>query len=150
MKTHKSEFRKLVSEFSENYSKIEDTDFAKQELIKFKNSLIENQLTRTEILKGFTNNLAGSALYVGFPAFIGCMAGAVFTSPDDILEIIEIAKGLLVGGVATMFDARRTVLNWDKRKSNYYLDVRKNLTSEKDANITYRRIDRYIEEFIND
>jgi hypothetical protein len=150
LKTQKSDFRNKVSSFANDFSKIEDSGFAEKRLFEFKVSLIESQLTRKEILKGFTNNLASSALYSGLPIFSTNMIASMFTSGDQFDITALVTKGLLISGVATMADARRTVQRWDSRKSNYYLDVRKNLTSEENSKITYKNMHRNLEEYIND
>ena len=150
LKSQKTHFRNLVADFSGKFSKIEDKDFALKELSKFKKSLTESQLSRNEILKGFSQNLTSSVLYAGFPAFTSSMIGSVFTSSNDILDLVEIFKGFLIAGVATMVDAGRNVKNWDSKKSNYYLDIRKNLDSKENAKITYRNMNYLMEEYIND
>jgi len=150
LKSHKTKFRNIVAEFSNKFSKIENKDFAIKELEKFKISLLENQLSRKELLKGFSQNLSKSVLYAGLPAFTSSLVGSVFTSSDDLLDLIEIFKGFIIGGVATMVDARRSVINWDSKKSNYYLDIRNNLTSDENAKIQYRNMNSILEEYIND
>lgn len=150
LKTQKRDFRNKVSVFANDFSKIEDKGFSEKRLFEFKESLIESQLTRKEILKGFTNNLATSALYSGMPVFATNMIAYMFTSGDQFDIIAAVTKGLLISGVATMADARRTVQRWDSRKSNYYLDIRKNLTSDENSKITYRNMHRMLDEYIND
>ena len=109
LKTQKKEFRDKVSVFANDFSKIEDKGFSEKRLFEFKKSLIESQLTRKEILQGFTNNLATSALYSGMPVFATNMIASMFTSGDQFDITASVAKGLLISGVATMADARRTV-----------------------------------------
>tara|TARA_R110002050_G_scaffold215721_1_gene351828 strand:- start:203 stop:1288 length:1086 start_codon:yes stop_codon:yes gene_type:complete len=150
LKTQKTEFRNLVSTFANDFSKIENNEFAEKRLYDFKSSLLESQLTRTEILKGFTTNLAASALYSGLPIFSTNMIASMFTSGDQFDIIAAVSKSLLISGVATMADARRTVQKWDSKKSNYYLDIRKNLTSEENAQITYKNMHRMLDEYVND
>lgn len=150
LKNEKTRFRNLVADFTDKFSKIEDKEFARKELINFKKSLLENQLSRQEILKGFTNNLSSSALYVGFPAFSSSLLGTIYTNTDEMLSLVEIFTGFVIGAIATMADARRNVKNWDCKKSNYYLDIKANLTSKDNAEITYKSMHNFLEEYIND
>lgn len=150
LKTSKAHFRNLVSDFTNGFSKIENPDFAINELNKFQKSLTENQLSRNEILKSFTKNLASSALYAGLPTFATGILGSVIGSADSFNTVTEVSKNLLISAVATMVDARRNIQNWDSKKSNYYLDIRKNLTSSENSQITYKNMYRSLEEYIND
>lgn len=150
LKTQKYDFRNKVASFANDFSKIENTDFAEKRLLEFKNSLIESQLTRMEILKGFTTNLATSALYSGLPVFSTNLIASTFLSSNESSMIKTLSKGLLLASVASMVDARKTVQRWDSRKSNYYLDIRKNLTSEENSKITYINMHRMLDEYVND
>lgn len=150
LKTQKTEFRNMVSRFANDFSKINNEDFAKKRLYEFKESLIESQLSRKEILKGITKNLSTSALYSGLPILSTNIIASFFTSGDQFDITASISKSLLIAGVATMADARRTVQKWDSKKSNYYLDIRKNLTAEENSKITYKNIHRILDEYVND
>jgi Sec-independent protein translocase protein TatA len=151
LENYKKEFRKAVSDFNEKLSKIEDSSFAQKEIEKFKKELLNSKQTRIEILKSYFQELSPSLLYVGVPTCAASIVGSVFTSKDDVFGIAEIAKGIILGGVASFANAGKDIRKkWTSKKSNYYLEVRKELTSTENSKIRVYDVSKLLDEFIND
>ncbi len=118
--------------------------------IKFKKELLETRNTRTEILKHFSKNLQTSLLYVGFPTFLTTMAANVFNS-NDVFNIESITSGVFVAGVASLLTSGKKISSiWNGNKSNYYLDIRKDLDSKDNSTISITNMSRFINEYVND
>ncbi len=150
LKNNKKDFRKCVSDFAEKINKIEDINFAEIEIKKFKNELLEKQNTRKEILNQLFKNLRPSVLYVGFPTLVATMAKNIF-SGGNIFEIATLAEGLFVAGVASLSTAGNKLTSvWNGNKSNYYLDVSKDLVSKDKSTITIHNMANRLNEFVND
>jgi hypothetical protein len=151
LKNYKEEFREMTSEFAQNLSKIEDPKFALKELSKFKTNLEDSQLTRTEILSGVCKNLLPSALYVGIPTFTASLVGNLFTTRDDLFGLVTFASGATMASIATLMDSGKEVRkNWKSKRSNYYLDIRKDLTANEGGPIRFHNIQGRLDEFVND
>ena len=63
----KREFRKLVNEFSEKLSKIEDKATAIAEIEYFKKTFLESKMTWREKFKSLKQETEDSLLYAGLP-----------------------------------------------------------------------------------
>lgn len=151
LENYKKDFRKVVSDFNMNLSKIEDVSYAKKEIEKFKNELLNSKQTRLEILKSFYKELSPSLLYVGVPTCTASIVGSLFASKDDIFGIAEIAQGIILGGVAAFANSGKEIRNnWTSKKSNYLLEVRKELTATENAKIRPYNVSKLLNEFIND
>ena len=65
--------------------------------------------------------------------------------------MVQISKGIFLGGVASLGNAAKDVRNrWNSSKSNYYLELKKYLTSDENAQIRITNMNDRMEEFIND
>lgn len=147
----KKEFRQTVSELAEKLSKIEDKEFAKREIEKFRVALTENKRTRQEILRGFIDELIPSAMYVGIPTCSTSLIGSVFSSKDNIFHLTEILKGVLLGGVAAFANAGKDLRKkWTTKKSNYFLDIIKESDSKQPAKIGVYNVCDLLDQYIND
>lgn len=152
LKNNKTQFRESISEFSEKLSKIEDEQFALKEIAKFKNEIENNQQTRTELISSFSKNLIPSALYVGVPTFTSSLLGSIFSKTDLFGNtVMQFANCAAIASVASVMDAGRQVRrSWKSKKSNYYLDLRKELTSPDRSQIRYMNMTRRLDEYVND
>jgi hypothetical protein len=151
LKNYKAEFRDSVAIFADQLSKIEDQKFAVKEIKKFQDLLMNQQLTRKELLSGFSKNLIPSVLYVGIPTLTASLIGSVFTSKDDVFGLVELFKGTLIAGVASVANAGKETRNsWDSKKSNYYLDLRKDLVSKENSEIRIWDMNYKLNEYVND
>lgn len=152
MAEYKKEFRKTISEFNEKMTKIEDSSFALQELKKFKDELTRVNTTKTEVLKTYVKELQSSLLYVGLPVCTTSIVGSIYTSSGDLYStMVQISKGIFLGGIASLGNAAKDVRNrWTSSKSNYYLELKKHLTSNENAQIRITNMNDRMEEFIND
>ncbi len=152
MSEYKKEFRKQVSEFNDKLTKIEDSDFALMEINKFKNELTRFNASKSEILKTFVKELKPSLLYVGLPICASSIIHSIYTSPHDVYTtMIQISKGIFFGGVASLGSSAKDIRNrWTSAQSNYYLELKKHLTSDQNAMINITNINKRLEEFIND
>jgi len=151
LKNYKAEFRDSVAKFTDKLSKIEDQNFAAREIKKFQDSLMNQQLSRKELLSGFCKNLVPSVLYVGIPTFTGSLIGSVFSSKDDVFGLAEIFKGALIAGIASVANSGKEArISWDSRRSNYYLDLRKDLVSKESSKIRIWNINYLLNEYVND
>jgi len=150
LKNNKRDFRNCVSGFAEKLNRIEDIDFAKKEIAIFKSELLERQNTRKEILSQFSKNLQPSVLYVGFPTLMATLAKTMF-SGGDVFDIKAIASGLFVAGIASLTTSGKKLSSeWNGSKSNYYLDVRKDLVSKDESTIIIDRMTNRLNEYVND
>jgi hypothetical protein len=65
--------------------------------------------------------------------------------------MVQISKGIFLGGVASLGNAAKDVRNrWTSSRSNYYLELKKHLTSHENAQIQITNMNDRMEEFIND
>lgn len=149
---YKKEFRKCVSDFNDKLTKIEDKDFAIREIMKFKDDLTRINATKTEILQTYFKELKPSLLYVGLPVSAASLIGSIYTTPHDLYSvIIQISKGIFLGGVASLGNAGKDIRKrWTSSRSNYYLELKKQLTSDQNAKIRITSMTTRLEEFIND
>lgn len=152
MSVYKNEFRKTVSEFNDKLSKIEDSEFALKEIMNFKDELTRVNATKNEILRTYFNELKPSLLYVGLPVCATSILGSIYTSPGDLYStMIQISKGIFLGGIASLGNSAKDIRKrWTSSRSNYYLELKKHLTSDQNAQIRITNINRRLEEFIND
>jgi hypothetical protein len=152
MSVYKNEFRKTVSEFNDKLSKIEDSEFAFKEIKKFKDEIIRVNVTKQEILKTYFTELKPSLLYVGLPVCATSILGSIYTSPNDLYTTtIQIGKGIFLGAIASLGSSAKDIRNrWTSSRSNYYLELKKHLTSNQNVQIGITNINRRLEEFIND
>jgi len=150
LKNNKRNFRNTVSTFAEEINKIEDITFAKTRIETFKKELLETQNTRKEILSEFSQNLKPSLLYVGFPTLLATMAKSMFKS-GDVFTMETLGSGLFVAGIAALSTSSKKISSiWNGNKSNYYLDVRKDLTSPDGSSIMIKDMTKYLDQYIND
>jgi hypothetical protein len=152
MSEYKTEFRKSVSEFNDKLTKIEDSDFALMEIKKFKDELTRFNASKTEVLKTYIKELKPSLLYVGLPVCTTSLIGSIYSNPTDLYStMIQISKGIFLGGIASLGNAAKDVRNrWTSSRSNYYLELKKQLTSDHNAEIRITNMNNRLEEFIND
>lgn len=152
LNNNKAIFRESVAEFSEKLSKIEDSHFTLKEINKFKKSIEEHKQTRTEIVSSFSKNIVPSALYVGIPTFTSSLIGSIYASKEDLFSSpVQFANCAVIASVASVIDAGRQVrTSWKSKKSNYYLDLRKELTSMENSQIKIKNINYRLDEYIND
>lgn len=152
MSEYKTEFRKSVSEFNDKLTKIEDSDFALMEIKKFKDELTRFNASKTEVLKTYIKELKPSLLYVGLPVCTTSLIGSIYSNPNDLYStMIQISKGVFLGGIASLGNAAKDVRNrWTSSRSNYYLELKKHLTSDHNAEIRITNMNNRLEEFIND
>ncbi|MEL1246108.1 hypothetical protein AAEO56_17675 [Flavobacterium sp. DGU11] len=152
MAEYKKEFRKSVSDFSEKITKIEDAGFALQELKNFKNELTQINANKNEVLRTYVKELQSSLLYVGLPLFTTSMIGSIYSTPLDLYStMVQVSKGIFLGGVASLGNAAKDVRKrWTSSQSNYYLELKKHLTSPDNAQIRITNMNDRMEEFIND
>jgi len=152
MAEYKKEFRKTISEFNDKMTKIEDSEFALQELRKFKNELTRAKATKTEMLRTYVKELQTSLLYVGLPVCTTSIIGSVYSSPPDLYStMVQISKGIFLGCVASLGNAAKDVRNrWTSSRSNYYLELKKHLTSKENVQIRITNMNDRMEEFMND
>ena len=105
---------------------------ASKTLKNFKNKLVENKFTRQEILQSTFKELSTSLIYVGMPAFLTALLEPVFGSEDKIFGMSSVAKGLVIGGVAALGDAGKTICEkWESKKSTYYYELTSVIDSPK-------------------
>ena len=149
---YKNEFKKRVSEFNQKLSKCEDKEFATKLIQNFRKEITEVNTSYNEILKTYFNDLKSSLIYVGVPVASASILGSVFSSKSELFEVAyEIAKGITVGTVASITATGREVRKrWSSKKSNYYLELKKELTSSENARIKISNFSRRLDEFIND
>lgn len=152
MSVYKREFRKNVSELNDKLSKIEDSEFALREIMKFKDELTKVNASKEEVLKTYFKELKPSLLYVGLPLCTASILGSIYTSPSDLYStIIQISKGIFLGGIASLGSSAKDIRNrWTSSRSNYYLELKKHLTSNQNSQIRITNINNRLEEFIND
>jgi len=149
---YKKEFRKCVSEFNDKLTKIEDKEFVISEIKKFKDELSRVNVGKNEILRTYIKELKPSLLYVGLPVCATSIVGSIYTSPHDLYTtIVQISKGIFLGGVASLGNAGKDIRKrWTSSRSNYYLELKKHLTSDQNAPLKITSMTRRLEEFIND
>lgn len=152
MSEYKKEFRKTVSEFNDKLTKIEDPDFAIKEIKHFKDDLTRLNAVKTEVLKSYMIELKRSLLYIGLPVCTTSLIGSIYSNPIDLYStMIQISKGIFLGGVASLGNAAKDIRNrWTSTRSNYYLELKKHLTSDQNTEIRITNINDRLEEFIND
>jgi hypothetical protein len=149
LETQKREFRKSVNEFSEKLSKIEDEATAIVEIEYFKNTFLESKMTWHEKFKSLKQETENSILYVGLPMFATTTIASLHGKAA--YDLTELSKGLLLSGVATITSVGNELRKkWTAKKSNYYLQIGKQLTSKDPSTIRVQNIKSRLNEFVND
>lgn len=149
LETEKSEFRTIVNKFSESLSKIEDEKTAISEIEHFKNSYLENKLNWNEKFNSLKHETVDSLLYIGLPMFATNTIASLHGK--DMYDLTELSKGLLLSGVATISSIGKELRKkWTSKKSNYYLEISKHLTSKEPSTIQVQNIMRRFNEYVND
>jgi hypothetical protein len=151
MKNWKADFRKSVSDFNEQLSKIEDHVYAAGEVEKFKKSMIELKLTRKEALKSFVTELVPALLYVGVPTSISGIMKTIVSDSKSVFDISALATNVFIGGVAGFASAGGAVRKeWSAKRANYFLEVKKHLISTDNSTLKLTNFSRRLDEYIND
>lgn len=149
LETEKREFRSLVNVFSEKLSKIEDTATAISEIEYFKKAFLERKMNWHEKLKSITKETENSLLYVGLPMFATSIIASF--QGRSAYDLTELSKDLLITSVATIASTGMKLRHeWVAKRSNYYLEIGKQLTSKEPSVIMVQNISSRLNEFIND
>lgn len=149
LETEKREFRKLVNTFSEKLSKIDDQVTAISEIEYFKKVFLENKMTWQEKFKSLKKATVDSLLYVGLPMFATSSIASLHGKGTN--DLTELSNGLLLTGVATIASVGKDLRKkWTAKKSNYYLEIVRQLTSKEPSTIRVQDITRRLNEFVND
>lgn len=149
LENDKREFRKLVNEFSEKLAKIEDQKTAISEIYYFKKTFLESKMTWNEKFKSLKIETEDSLLYAGLPMFATSTIASLYG--NGAYDLTELSKGLLLSGVATITSMGKELRKkWTSKKSNYYLEISKQLTSNKTSTIQIQNISKRLNEFVND
>ncbi len=149
LEREKIEFRKAINEFSEKFSKIEDKESAISELEYFKKTFLENEMTWKEKFATLRQETEESLLYVGLPMLTTTTIASMYGK--GTYDLTELSKGLLLSGVASITSVGKELRKkWTANKSNYYLQIKKHLTSAENSEIKIQNISRRLNEFVND
>jgi hypothetical protein len=149
LETEKREFRKLLNEFCEKLAKIEDEKTAIAEIEYFKKTFLESKMTWQEKFKSLKQETEDSLLYAGLPMFTTTTIASIYG--NDTYDLIELSKGLLLTGVATIASVGKELRKkWTAKKSNYYLEIGRQLTSKDPSKITVQNITSRLNEYVND
>ena len=66
-------------------------------------------------------------------------------------DLTELSKGLMLTGVATITSIGKELRKkWTSKKSNYYLEISRQLTSKEPSKIRVQNISHRLNEFVND
>ncbi|MCI4666509.1 MAG: hypothetical protein MRZ79_00005 [Bacteroidia bacterium] len=143
----KADYRDSISDFSEKLSTCEDEGFMAEQVSEFQKSLEETQHTRYEILKSFCKDIVSHFLITGIPTS-GIVAARGGFSGSTIENLFT---GFAIAGIASLAPAAKDLRdNWNANKNNYYIEMRKDLSSEDSFRSDSYRHTRIMEEFIND
>lgn len=149
LETDKRIFRKLVNEFSEKLSKIEDKTTAISEIEYFKKTFLESKMTWQEKFKSLKQETEESLLYAGIPMFSTTTIASLYG--NDTYDLTQLSKGLLLSGVATIASVGKELRKkWTAKKSNYYLEIDRHLTSKDPSTIRVQNFTHRLDEFVND
>lgn len=149
LETEKREFRKLINEFSEKLSKIEDEKTAIAEIEYFKKTFLESKMTWQEKFKSLKQETEDSLLYAGLPMFATTTIASMHGK--GAYDLTELSKGLLLSGVATIASVGKELRKkWTAKKSNYYLEIGRQLTSKDSSTIKVQNITSRLNEYVND
>ncbi len=149
LETEKREFRKLVNEFSEKLSKIEDETTAIAEIEYFKKTFLESKMTWQEKFKSLKQETEDSLLYAGLPMFATSTIASLHGK--GAYDLTELFKGLLLSGVATIASVGKELRKkWTSKKSNYYLEIGRQMTTKDPSTIRVQNITSRLNEFVND
>lgn len=143
----KGEYRNKIGNFSEKLTSCTDKEFLVQSINEFKTNLEESQYNRYEILRGFFKELKSNFLITGIPTTALVAAKGGFTG--SVIE--NLFTGFGIAGISSLIPAAKTVReSWNQNKNNYYIEMRRNLSSDKTFYQDSYRHTRIMEEFIND
>lgn len=149
LESEKREFRKMVNEFSEKLSKIEDEKFAISEIENFKKTFLENKMTWQEKFMSLKQETTDSFLYAGLPMFATSTIASLHGK--GVYDLTELSKGLFLTGVATIASTGKELRKrWTAKKSNYYLEIGKYLNSKENSTIRLQNMATRLNEFVND
>jgi len=142
-------FRVAVMGFSEQLSKVEDSNYAQGLIEDFQKSLTNSQKSIFKAIGQSIDDAKAAALSIGLPTTltaIGAFAGA-----GDPFDFLRLGQAGLIGAVTTLADVVRNRRNgWSGNESSYYLQLNRVFKADGGINLAIHRYDRIIEEFIND
>jgi hypothetical protein len=143
-------FRTLVSNFADDLSKIEDRGHAKQVAEDFREKLEKNNSTFIKIAGKTLQELPLASISVGIPTTLTAI-GAIALGGGDPYDFAKISSSCLIGVVASVSDAARSIRKtWKSAESSYLLELNRMFYGEGHLKYTVSRYDRIFNEFVND
>jgi len=144
-------FRELVQSFVNDLSKIEDKDHAKQITKDFRENLKINNHSFLKKARKVIEEVPLAMISVGFPTTISAIGVLAALRGGDPYDFINISSSCLIGIVASVADAKKSVRkNWSSTESSYYLALNKMFYADGELKFTIPRYDRLMNEFVND
>lgn len=145
-----TEFRQIVSDFSEKVARVEDLSFAESLTAEFSKNLLENRTSLAENLRLSLGEIPYAMLTVGLPTTLTAI-GTFSIGVTDPFDFGRIGASCFIGALASIADATRSSRrDWRSTKSNFLVGLNKVTVSSAGVKFAIPRYDRLLEEFIND
>jgi hypothetical protein len=144
---HRAAFRETISSLAAELTRIEDEAHAHELLQEFKDKLS----TRNERIAKDAKQLFGefkySALSVGVPTAIG----AISLAGTDHITPRNVGAGVIVGAVASLCDAAKTVRKqWKTSEQFYYLRLNAHFGGKHALSLDPLNYESIMHEFMDD
>jgi hypothetical protein len=144
------EFRKIITEYADGISKVEDKDYARELTKDFSEKLNNNSTKISKNMKLPLDELKYAMVSIGLPTTLTAI-GALAINNNDPFDFVNIGASCFIGAVASIADVRRsTRKNWDSTKSSYLVNLKNITGSASGLKFSIPKYDRLLEEFIND
>jgi hypothetical protein len=139
-------FRETITSLASKLVSIEDQGHARELLEQFKKRLGDRNTTITKRAKDLFNEFKYSALSVGVPTSL-----AVVALGGDYMAPRHVGAGVVVGGVASLCEAAKSVRKqWKITDQFYYLRLNAYFGNETALSLGPLNYESIMNEFIND
>lgn len=145
----RQELRQTVVDLLEEFTQIEDKNYAKEKMKSFCEKYLKKQRNLSSIIKNLFGGVAYNTLTIGVPASITAIK--LFGGGANPFNIIELLPGAWLTAVAALADkalSRRK--KWKQSDASYYYDLHRIFKSDKELELRVTDYTYTMNEFIND
>ena len=139
-------FRNTLRELAEELTGIEDPNYLGDVLQQVKERFEQSKILNLNRIREHFSQVQPLLIYFGLP-----LAGKVLDSITGTHDSLGQVAGLGVAGIAALADVAKTGRReWVSKEGTYYCKLKREFTSMNPIPRNMRRLDRMMEEFIND
>lgn len=139
-------FREALDQLSEQLSKVEDPRFALEIISQYKKRLEQSQEITFARIREFFSGLEPCLLYLGLPVL-----AKAFDLTNTAKDSVEIVGAIGIAAIACLADvAKSRRKDWVPAEATYLTKLNEKFSETSPIPKTVRRLDRMMDEFIND